>query len=208
MREEIRILSEAVDRNERLAFVGASGCGKTSTIRELLLSRRDVPQRIIAFDPYRDLGLPEVRTRAEGLRILEGPWGRVASSREELWAELVRVAMKAGGALIVADEAQRLLPSSGRRTEASGVLLTVATEGRHEKCPLLWATQSPGRCSYSLTDNSTGARVVGSLSGPASLSRVVDWGFERAEVAALGYYELLLRAPGVQGVRRFRSRKM
>lgn len=208
MREEIRILSEAVDRNERLAFVGASGCGKTSVIHELLLTRRSVPQRVIAFDPYRDLRLLEVRTKAEGLRILEGKWGRVATSRAALWAELVSVALKGGGVLIVADEAQRLLPSTGRLTEASGVLLEVATEGRHAECPLLWATQSPGRCSYSLTDNSTGARVVGCLTAPGSLTRVSEWGFERKDVRSLPYHELLLAAPGVQGVRRFRTRKM
>lgn len=208
MREEIRILSEAVDRHERIAAVGASGSGKTSTIRELLLGRRGIPQRILMFDPYRELPGVEVFSKAEALRLWEGPYGRVrVCSREALWAELLEIALKAGDTLVIADEAQRLLPKGDRKTEASGVFLRLVTEGRHARCPLIWATQSPGRCSLSLTDNSTGARVVGNLSSPSSLERVADWGIPRKEVTSLRAHELLLSQP-FQPVRRFFSRKM
>lgn len=207
MREEIRLLSDAVDRDERLAFVGASGSGKTSVIRELLNARWGKPQRVICYDPMRELRAAECRTMAQAKSVLAGAYGRVRICEKALFSDLIYLALKAGNCLIVADEAQQLFPADGRATECSAALLEAVTTGRHYRCPLLWATQSPGRCSYTLTDNSTGARVVGSLSSPSSLSRVADWGLERREVASLPPHQLLLSIPA-QPVRRFRSVKM
>jgi hypothetical protein len=196
MREEIRMISEALDRNERCAFVGASGCGKTSTMREVLAARHGDPQRVIVFDPFGDFRLPEVRTVRQAAAILQGPWGRLRVDRPALFSDLCEIALVCGNCLIVCDEAQRILPSTGRDTEASASLMSVITDGRHENCPLMWASQSPGKCSYSLTDNSTGARVVGSLTAPSSLSRVEDWGLDKRKVAALPLHQLFLSIPG------------
>lgn len=207
MREEIRLLSEAVDRAERIAVVGSSGCGKTSVLKELLIARWGLPQRVVIYDPFRDLRAAECRTVGEANAILAGPYGRVRTADPKLFSYLVYLCLEAGGALIVADEAQQLLPSDGRRTEASEALMLAVTTGRHSRCPLIWASQSPGRVSYSLTDNSTGGRVVGNLTSPASLSRVTDWGLERQQVASLSRHSLLLSIPG-EPVRAFRSRKM
>ena len=208
MREEIRILNKAVDSNERIACVGASGSGKTSTIKELLNSRRSLKQRAILFDPFRELRGISCFSFDEAVSALDsGPYARLRVEDPALFSSLIYLALDAHHCLVVADEAQMLFPSGGRVTECSAAMLELVTWGRHSSCPLLWATQSPGRCSYSLTDNSTGARVVGNLSSPASLSRIIDWGLDRKEVSSLGKHELLLSVPG-SPVRRFRSVKM
>lgn len=208
MREEIQILSRAVDDSERIACVGASGCGKTSVIRELLNSRRSIRQRQVIFDPFQELPGFFCSSEASAVSALSsGPFAKVRVGDAKIFSELVFLALEAKGCLVIADEAHLLLPGSGRVTPASSAMLDLVTWGRHSKCPLIWATQSPGRCSYSLTDNSTGARVVGNLSSPNSLSRIVDWDLDKKQVRALPRYELLLSVPGSL-VRAFRSKKM
>jgi hypothetical protein len=206
VRPEIAILSEVVNASGKVAFVGCSGSGKTSTIRELLIARRGIPQRVIAFDPYREFNAAMVKTRAQASAILRGPYGRVAITDPALFSELILVALEAENCLLVADEAQRLLPSDGRWTEASEALTLAATGGRHSRCSLLWASQSPGRVSYDLIDN-TQARIVGNLSAEASLNKISDWSLDRKEVASLQPHSLILSRPGLPAIR-FRSVKM
>lgn len=195
MRPEIGILADVVQRAGRVALVGASGSGKTSVLRELLRELRRVPLRVIAYDPHHQLGCLVVRTRAEAAYVLQGPYGRVAADHAALWCELARMALGAGGALLVADEAQTLVPSVGAMTEARELGIRIATEGRHAGCPWMWASQSPGRCDMALTEN-TDARVVGRLCAPASISRVRLWDIDAREVSSLPDHVLLLSRPG------------
>jgi ABC-type dipeptide/oligopeptide/nickel transport system ATPase component len=208
MRAEIATLSSAIDRAERVACVGASGSGKTSVIRELLEARRGIKQRGILFDPFRELRGVSCFTLCQALSVFESSrYARVRVETPSLFSELIFLGLQGENCFFVADEAQLLLPSSGRSTDCSEALLSLVTTGRHSNCPLIWATQSPGRCSYSLTDNSTGARVIGNLSSNSSLQRVTDWGVERQDVTSLKPHELLLSVPAAP-VRRFYSVKM
>jgi len=211
VRAEIQVLNDAVDRSERLAFVGASGCGKTSVIKELLLARRTVKQRVAIYDPFLDLPGLYCATPDQALRALaSSPYARIRTDNEEIYASILRLSLRGGGVLCVADEAQNLAPASGRVTAASADLLHLVRWGRHKGCPFLWASQSPGACSYALIENSTGARVIGNLSASPSLQKIAIWGLDKREVANLSIekHELMLWIPGGSPVRRFRSVKM
>ena len=204
MRPEIAVLADVVARAGRIAIVGASGSGKTATLRELLRELRRQPLRVIAFDPHHQLGLLIVRTRAEAAYVLQGPYGRVAADNSPLWCELARMALGAGGALLVADECQTLVPSTGKMTEARALGIRISTEGRHAGCPWIWASQTPGRVDLALSEN-TDARVVGRLCVPTSISRAALWDIPREAVATLPDHVLLLSRPG-HALRSFRSR--
>lgn len=211
MRAEIAILNEAVDRAERLAFVGASGCGKTSVMKELLMARRTFRQRVCIYDPFLDLPGLYVGSEAEAARaLISSPYARIRTDGPEVFSALVALGLRGGNVLFVIDEAQMLAPSSGKVTEASADILHLVRWGRHRRCPLLWASQSPGSCHGALLENSTGARVVGNLSGPASLGRISIWGLDKREIANLSIrrHELLLWVPGGEPARRFSSRRM
>ena len=211
MRPEISLLDSAVDRSERLACVGGSGCGKASVIKELLLERWTVRQRVAIYDPFLDLpglycGSISMAERA----LAASPYARVNTDDPEIYAAMIRLNLRGRNVLHVVDEAQLLAPSTGKVTEASADLLHLVRWGRHKNCPLIWASQTPGACHSALIANSTGARVVGNLGSPGDLARICVWGLDKREVANLSMskHQLLLWVPGGEPVRRFCSKKM
>lgn len=195
MRPEIELVLGVLENGGRVAVVGASGSGKTSVMREVLYNHRKLGRRLIGYDPHGELGLPMCRTLGEVRAELMGPYGRAGVMDSELWAQAAELGLRAGWCTLVADEAQRLAPSTGRTTPALQVVLSICTEGRHAGVSWCWATQSPGRCHYALTDN-TDCQVVGRLSAPSSISRVADWGVSREDLRGLPNHQLLLCYPG------------
>ena len=208
MRPPIEALSRLLDAPiyGRLGIIGSSGCGKSSILRELLAGRRAIRQRVIAFDPWRDLWLEHAHSMAEALSALSAPWAQVGTDSPAIFAELAALAFRAGDALLVADEVQRLYPSKGQ-TVASAVCAQLVREGRHQRLPFIWATQRPTSCATDLTANTDGL-VVGRLVAPADLAIAARWGIPEPSKCERHVFTMLL--PGrelelVESARMIRS---
>lgn len=147
-----------VRSDERLVVTGATGTGKTTFCRALLLPRIPRTHCFVAVDPKRDSNwrhLKDVRVGWGGVDLKPGPqafrWPSIRSeddgsgeflAKDRNFNRLLRAIWARGNVIMLVDETSALFPAPHTMTGMMGRLIR---EGRQRNIGIWWLVQRPAQ---------------------------------------------------------------